>query len=315
MNKTQMLLNIIAGLVIATLLTCGLTAQTPASAAGSTANMVVTQEARRGSGLPLITPQDVSVHQGHDRNQVTRWVPARGPNGGLELYILLDDDSNVMLDTQLADIRNFIMEQPVSAKIGVAYMSNGIARIAKAPTTEHSLAANALRLALSMYGVNASPYFALSDLVKHWPESHNRREVLMISDGVDGYYQSNDLFDPYLATAIDDAQRAGVVVSTIYTPGVGTFYRSDWRTYWGQIYLSHVAKETGGQAYYIGFNRPAVAFAPFLDDLATRLNHQYLLSFLAEPEKRAGLEPVKVTTADPNTKLVAAASVFVPRNQ
>jgi hypothetical protein len=137
----------------------------------------------------------------------------------------------------------------------------------------------------------------------------------MISDGVDRYYESNDMFDPYLAEAIDDAQRAGVVVSTIYTPGVGTFYRSDWGTYWGQIYLSQVAKKTGGQAYYIGFNRPAVAFAPFLDDLANRLNHQYLLSFLAEPEKRAGLEPVKVKTSDSNTELVAADSVFVPGGQ
>lgn len=315
MNKIKTLLSLIAGLALGMLFTCQLAAQTAAPAAGPTANMVVTEEARQGPDTSLIGPQDVTVYQGHERDQVTRWVPARGANGGLELYILLDDDSASMLNTQLGDIRNFIMEQPVAAKIGVAYMRNGIARVAQEATTDHSLAAGSLRLPIALGGVNGSPYFALSNLVKHWPASQNRREVLMISDGVDRYYESNDIYDPYMAKAIDDAQRAGVVVSTIYTPGAGTFYRSGWQTYWGQIYLSHVAKETGGQAYYIGFNRPAVAFAPFLDDLANRLNHQYLLSFLAEPEKRAGLEPVKVSTPESNTELVAAESVFVPGNR
>jgi hypothetical protein len=137
----------------------------------------------------------------------------------------------------------------------------------------------------------------------------------MVSDGVDRYYESNDDFDPYLAKSIVDAQRAGVVVSVIYTPGAGTFYRSGWETLWGQTYLSEVAKQTGGQSYYLGFDRPAVAFAPFLDDLAHRLNHQYLLSFRAEPEKRAGLEYVRVTTTNSNTELVAADRVLVPANR
>jgi hypothetical protein len=317
MNTGKLLVNVnlIAGLALATLFTSGLAAQTAQPAEKTTANMVVTEQTRQGSGTSPITARDVTVSQGHERDQVTRWVPAQGADGGLELYILMDDDSASMVNTQLGDIRNFIMEQPVPVKIGVAYMRNGIARVAQEATSDHSLAAKALRLPIGLGGVNGSPYFALSNLVKHWPQSQDRREVLMISDGVDRYYESNDMFDPYLAKAIDDAQRAGVVVSTIYTPGVGTFYRSGWGTYWGQIYLSHVAKETGGQAYYIGFNRPAVAFAPFLDDLANRLNHQYLLSFQAEPEKRPGLEPVKVTAAESNRELVAAESVFVPGNR
>lgn len=50
--------------------------------------------------------------------------------------------------------------------------------------------------------------------------------------------------------------RAGVTVSAIYTPGVGHFGHSYWQTYWGQIYLSQLADETGGEAYYIGFSGP-----------------------------------------------------------
>jgi hypothetical protein len=264
----------------------------------------------------VIPAQDVNVYQGHEREKVTRWVPASGANAGLELYILFDNDSVAsLLGTQLSDFRNFIMEQPESAKIGIAYMQYGSARVAQEPTSDHNLAAQAIRLPLGAGGINGSPYFALSDLVKHWPASQNRREVLMVSDGVDRYYESADIFDPYLEKAIDDAQRGGVVVNVIYTPGVGTFYRSDWHTTWGQTYLQRTAQETGGASYYIGFRAPAVAFAPFLDDLARRLNHQYLLSFVAGSEKRAGLEPVKVKTTESNTELIAAARVFVPANQ
>jgi hypothetical protein len=313
MNKTQLVMKVVAALVVA-LSSCGLAAQS-ASAAGPTAKMVVTEEARQGATQAVIPAQDVNVYQGRERNQVTRWVPASGENAGLELFILFDDDSASMLATQLKDFRNFIMEQPASAKIGIAYMQHGSARVVQELTSDHNLAAQALRLPVGAGGINGSPYFALNNLVKHWPASQNRREVLMVSDGVDRYYEQADMFDPYLKAAIDDAQRAGVVVNVIYTPGVGTFQRSEWQSYWGQIYLDHTAKETGGGSYYIGFTAPAVAFAPFLDDLARRLNHQYLLSFVAGPEKRAGLEPVKVKATDSNTTLIAAAQVFVPGNQ
>lgn len=101
-------------------------------------------------------------------------------------------------------------------------------------------------------------------------------------------------------------QRAGILVSTVYNPSVGTYHRSYSSTYFGQVYLSQVAERTGGEAYYIGFRSPAVAFAPFLNDLTNRLNHQYLLSFLAEPEKKASFQQVKQVSEVPNTHLVAA---------
>jgi hypothetical protein len=230
----------------------------------------------------------------------------------MEFFILLDDDSTTAtLGTQLGDIRQFILTQPSSTKIGVAYMRNGIAWIAQQPTSDHALAAKALRLPLAMASANGSPYFSLSDLVKRWPKSNSRREVLMISDGYDRYYGQNDLLDPYLDATINEAQRAGIVVSTLYNPGVGTYGRGSFSTYIGQVYLGQVADRTGGEAYYIGFNRPAVAFAPFLNDLSNRLKHQYLLSFLAEPEKKSGLEPVKLVSEVPNMELVAADRVYV----
>jgi hypothetical protein len=311
MINRRFLVSLMVGLTLVVLGAQSL-AQQVSSANGVPAHMVVTVEARRGSDVAVINREDVMVYEGSDRRQVTDWVPAQGDHVALELFILLDDSSSMSLGTQLEDLRQFILGQPSSAKIGLAYMQNGTARIEQNLTSDHNLAAKALRLPLGIRGVNASPYFSLSDLVKHWPKSDTRREVLMVSDGIDLYYGSGDLLDPYLAAAIEDSQRAGVLVSAIYNPDVGHYGHSYWRTYWGQIYLAQVADETGGEAYYIGLNGPPVAFAPYLSDLASRLNHQYLLSFLAKPQKKAGLQRVRLTTEVPNVDLVSADRVYVP---
>jgi len=274
--------------------------------------MLVTVEARHGSNVPVIGREDVMVYEGRDRDHVIDWVPAQGDHAALELFVLLDDGSNISLGSQLEDVRQFILSQPASTKVGVAYMRNGSARIEQNLTSDPALAAKALRLPMGISGINASPYFSLSDLVKHWPETAARREVLMVSDGIDRYYGVGDLSDPYLAAAIEDAQRAGIAVFAIYTPGVGHYGHSYWLTYWGQIYLAKVADETGGESYYIGFNGPPVSFVPYLDDLSHRLTNQYLLTFAAKPQKKAGLQRVKLTTEVPNAELVSADSVYVP---
>ena len=80
---------------------------------------------------------------------------------------------------------------------------------------------------------------------------------------------------------------------------------------WGQNYLSQLADETGGEAYYLGLGAP-VAFAPYLDDVKHRLAHQYLLTFLAKRRKKPGMQPVKLRTEVPNAELVAADKVYGP---
>ena len=202
MYKARFLLNVMVGLVLGALGTGILAAQNVPAASGVPARMVVTEEAHQGAGVPVIGPEDVIVSEGRERDQVTGWVPAHGDHAGLELYILLDDGSTSSLSTQLGDIRQFILGQPSSAKIGLAYMRNGTAMIAQKPTSDHTLTAKALRLPLGISGANGSPYFSLADLVKRWPKSNSRREVLMISDGIDRYYDGPDMLDPYLAQAI-----------------------------------------------------------------------------------------------------------------
>jgi len=287
-------------------------AQQAPAPAGVPARIVVTAEPRHGSTVPVINREDVKVMQGKERQTVTEWIPALGDNAGLELFILIDDQSSTTLGTQLEDIRQFINTQPPTTKVGVAYMQNGIARVLQDLTTDHGQAAKSLRLPLGAGGADASPYFALSDLVKKWPASNARRSVLMISDGIDRFYGSGDTEDPYLLAAIDDAVRSGTIVSAIYMPGAGHFAHSYWQTYWGQIYLSELADKTGGEAYYIGFTGAPVSFSPYLDDLDHRLGHQYLLTFLATPPKKSGFVQVKISTEVQNVDLISAGRVWVP---
>ena len=283
--------------------------QSPANSAP--AHLIVTAEPKHGNNVPTINREDVKVYEGRDQDTVTDWIPAQGDRAALEFFILLDDDSSSSLGSQLEDLRQFIAAQPPTTLVGVAYMQNGTAKIAQNPTNDHAQAAKALRLPLGNGGGNASPYFSLSDLVKRWPPSNARHEVLMVSDGVDRFYGTGDLQDPYLDAAIDDAGKAGVVVSAIYNPGVGHFGHSYWQAYWGQIYLSQMADKTGGEAYYIGFSGAPVSFSPYLEDLTRRLQHQYLLAFIPKPEKKAGWHNVRLTTEVPNVDLVSAGRVYV----
>ena len=305
MKKNHLLTLAVFALAIAD---AGLRAQ---QSSGVPVHIVVTVEARKGEETPVINREDVMVHEGHDRDQVVEWVPAQGEHAPLQLMILLDDGSNTTLGTQLDDIRKFINSQPETTMVGVAYMRNGVAQIVQNLTSDHALPAKALRLPLGTIGVNGSPYFSLTDLVKRWPATTARRAVVMATDGIDRYYGTGDLQDPYLDEAIDNALRAGITVSAIYTPGIGHYGHSYWQTYWGQIYLSRLAEETGGEAYYIGFTGPPVSFTPFLEDVGKRLAHQYLLTFLAKPQRKADWQRIRLMTEVPNVDLVAPGKVWV----
>jgi hypothetical protein len=285
-----------------------LKAQDPAG--GVPVKMVVTVEPRHGSNVPNITREDVMVFQGRDRRKTLDLVPLQGQNAGLQLVILIDDSSNTSLGSQLEDLRQFIMSQPDSTKIGIAYMQDGEAQFVQHPTNDHAAAAKKLRLPLGNAGASASPYFSLEDVLKRWPQTTERREVIMITDGIDRYWGSGP-GDGYVDSAIDRAQQEGVLIFGIYAPGEGHFGHSAWRMNWGQNYLSQTADRTGAEAYYLGFGA-AVSFAPYLEDVSRKLAHQYLVTFAAKRESKPGLQSVRMRTEVPNAELVCADRVFVP---
>ncbi len=286
-----------------------------AAPSGTTVHLTVTVEPKRGNEAPLINKSEVMVYEGKQRDTVTDWVPAQGDRSALELFVLLDDSSSMNLGTQLNDLRKFIEAQAPTTLVGVAYMQNGMATIEQNLTSDHAAAAKALRLPQGIGGANASPYFSLSDLAKRWPASNARHAVLMVTDGIDRYYGTGDLQDPYVDAAVDDAVRANIVVSAIYEPGAGHFGHSYWQTYWGQLYLAQVADRTGGEAYYIGMTGAPVDFTPYLQDLSRRWEHQYLLSFVAPPQKKSGWRRVRLGTEVQNVDLISAGRVYVTEKE
>jgi hypothetical protein len=301
-------------LLVSAVLVTSAAAQDAAKPAGPSVPMIVTVEAKHGANVPEITQQDVMVFEGRERDKVTDWIPLRGDHAALELFILIDDAANTSLGSQLEDIRQFITAQPATTRIGIGYMQNGMAQVVQNLTSDHALAAKALRLPLGEAGANASPYFSLGDLIKRWPDSNDRHEVLVVSDGIDRFWD-NGPDDPYVSTVIEQAQKTRTVVFAIYTPGEGHYGHSYWRVNWGQLYLSRIAAETGGESYYIGFYGSAVSFVPYLDDLTQRLTRQYLLAFIPKPQKKAGMQNVKLMTEVPNAELVSADHVFVPASE
>jgi hypothetical protein len=166
-----------------------------------------------------------------------------------------------------------------------------------------------LRIPLGSAAGGSSPYLSLTDAIKRWPKSPARRAVFLISDGIDPLQPGPT--DSYLAEAISQAQRTGTQIYTIYASHEGHFGHSLWRITQGQNNLSQLADETGGEAYFQGFETP-IAFAPFLDQFADRLNHQYKLTFLAKADKKASYQHVRLETEVPNAELVTADRVYVP---
>ena len=271
--------------------------------------MTVTLDPSHGREVPALQPEDVLVYHGKDRLPVAQWTPLKGDQAGLELYILIDDASGMSLGGELASIRHFIEEQPASTLVGVAYMRADSAEIVQNITADHAKASAALRLPFGRIAAGSSPYLALADLLKKWGTCCVRREVLMISSGIDplgGFGPEN----PYVDTALQAAQRAGVIVFAIYTPRVGHGSHSYWQMNWGQNHLSQIAEETGGESYMLGYNAP-VSFDPYLKDIAEHLKHQFEVTFLMPAPPKPELMPVRFATEVPGAEIVAAPKAWV----
>jgi VWFA-related protein len=283
--------------------------RTAAAQETSMGRAVVTAETKAAEGVTTIPKQSISVYENRKLLDVSGWTPLRGARSGLQLVLLLDDSSRGNLGLQLNDIRSFLSGLPPTVQVAIGYMRNGTPNLVQNFTNDHAQAAKALRLPQGIAGGNGSPYFCLSDLVKHWPggNNHVRREVIMVTDGVDRY--SGGRFDPdnpYVRAATSDAQKAGVIVYSIYYRGAGRFDQSALATDGGQNYLTQISGDTGGKVYLEGFGNP-VSFAPFLSDIQRKLQNQYELTFVSTA--KPGLQPIRVKTNQPNTSLQFPARV------
>lgn len=308
------------------------------SSASGTAqvHMVITDEAMNDSSeVPVLRPDAIKVKQGKNFLKVTQLIPAQGENAALQLFILIDDTCDTSIGNNLTDLRDFIKAQPATTVIGVAYMSNATIQITQNFTPDHDLAANAVRLPRGNLSTMDSPYLSLMSLVKAWPQAKVRREVLMITDGIDRLRNDRTSLSPYssrspagmrspttttttMATISPDAdtasrisQRYGVIVHSIYALGAGRLGRNAWEAQLGQSGVAKIADETGGEYFALG-TQNAVSFKPYLDRLQKIFNSQYYLVFQAVPKNKEGLQRVDITTEVANADIAAADNVWVP---
>jgi hypothetical protein len=276
--------------------------------------MTVTANVASDKRMPVINQDDVVVNQGKERVKVTDWIPAKDERAGLELFLLIDDASSSSLGSHLNDLAEFIKAQPATTAVGVGYMRNGTVQIVQNLTTDHEAAAKSLRLPMGYAVAFGSPYLSVIDLMNRWPESNNRHEIVMVTDGIDrarrGVPWRGLSINPDVDSASDVAMRTGTIIHSIYTPGAGHRARNYWQATNGQLGISKLSDVTGGEFFFLGLQTP-VSFRPYLDQLQRILDNQYLLSFSVTPSKKADLRYVKLNTEVAGVDFSAADAVWV----
>ncbi|HEY1208212.1 MAG TPA: hypothetical protein VGE85_02480 [Terracidiphilus sp.] len=273
---------------------------------------VVTVLAKQhGAATTEISQKDVSIKVNGKPALVTRWAPLRGPDARLELVLLIDSSGISSLGSQFGDIEHFINGLPPNTKAAIAYMRNGSAVFAGPLTADHAEVLRALHLPGGSPGSSASPYFCLSELAKHWPSGDRgaRREVVMVTNGVDNYLPELNLDDPYVLAAIDDSVRAGLVVYSIYWQNQGPALTS-YGENTGQSLLIEVTEETGGKNLWTGMGNP-VSLQPFFEELARRLENQYELDFSTSLNGKPAAETLKVKLDGLAVEVTAPKQVLV----
>jgi len=293
-----------AAIAVAVSLTCTWRA---AAADSGAVTMTVTAVGKKETQPPPLTVNEVQLYQGKEKVQVADWK--RGDT--LFLALLIDDSLESAVAAQWNDVRAFIMAQPANTYISVAYARNGTAAVAQDFTKDHALAAKALRIPVGNAGAFASPYLAVQDWEKRWPDSGERKSIILFSSGVDYFRGSFDPVDPDLDTTISHAQKKNINVWTIYVPDAGHVGRRQFRVFNAQSNLSRLSEETGAESYYLGFGMP-VTLKPYLDEIQMHLNNQYLLTFVGNGGKKGKFERVRVVTEAPNVEFLVPSEVFLP---
>jgi hypothetical protein len=197
-------------------------------------------------------------------------------------------------------------------KAAIAYMENGRAVFVAPLSADRAVILKNLHLPGGSAGSDASPYFCLSDLAKNWPgqDAQARREVLMVTDGVDSFDRRYDPEDPYVETAINDATRARLVVYAIYWKNLGRADQTEAANDAGQNLLQQVTQATGGKSFWQGSGNP-VSFQDYFNDLSRRFRNQYELGFTSPPEGKAAVEQMNLKLHAPGTEIDAPQRVLV----
>lgn len=299
---------------LAGLCTAAAPAQQSGSAASQNVAVTVTVNPAGKDHTPPAVPQNaVVVREDGKVSKVVSWTPAQGNQAGVDFVVLVDDSLSKDVSVQLNEIGNWLRELPAGTRVAVAYASYGSAYFTQDFTADHERAAKAFHIPNEFPGISNGVYDSLSDLIRKWPQTQNRREVLLISDGIDttdGVRETLPSLNPVLQHTMDQAERSGVTVYTIYAAGSGRGLHNQLLVTNGQGCLAQLAAETGGEAFSMALATP-LSFKPFLQKIEDSLGRQYLLTFRAEPNEKQEFARLKVTAELNGVELVAPDHVYV----
>lgn len=294
----------LGGLLLVT--AASVNAQTGA-AGSSTTTLTVTAVGKKESAPP-ITKDDVQLFTGKERKQIGDWKKA----DQLAMAILIDDSIDSGAGGQWDYLKEFIMAQPASTAIAVGYLQNNTTRVAQDFTPDHALAAKAIRLPMGLGAIGSSPYLATLDLLKRWPNTGPRRSIVLITSGID-YFRGGffGAFYPDLDSVIQRAEKQNTNIWSIYYPSSGHRGHSFYQVNYAQNNIDKMSEDTGAESYFLGYGNP-VTIKPYLDEIATHLSNQYLLTFSGSGGSKGKFQSVKVKTELPDVEFFAPQSVFLP---
>jgi hypothetical protein len=300
-----------AGLLLGVALfavSAALAAEAPTPTIAGKSTITVTAIGKKDSAPPSVSKDDVQLSVGKERKQIAGW----NKSDSLGLAILIDDALDTNAASQWNDLRDFIMALPPNTAVAIAYINNSTAMVAQDFTTNHALAAKALRIPRGALGAGSSPYLAVNDWMKRWPDTGTARSLLLISSGID--YLRGPSFGPFypdVDSVIDRAERQNINLWSIYYPTVGHRSGSFFLVNMGQNNMSKMTQATGGETYYLGFTAP-VSFKPYLDEIRMHLSNQYLLSFAGDGGEKGKLVRIKLNTEAPELEFSHADLAFIP---
>jgi hypothetical protein len=289
----------------ALLLTTAVATKAQTSPAGST-TFTVTAVGKKDTAPP-IGKDDVQLFLGKERKQIGNWQK------GDQLYmaILIDDSLDTVAGGQWDYLKEFINAQPPSTYMAIGYMRDNITQVAQDFTQDHSLLTKAIRLPVGIGALGSSPYLSMLDMLKRWPNTGPRRSILLVSSGID-YFRGSffGAFYPDLDSVIQRAEKQNTNIWSIYYPSAGHRGHSFYLVNYAQNNLSKLSQDTGAESFFL-IGAP-VSIKPYLDEISTHLNNQYLLTFAGSGGSKGKFQNVKVKTELPDVEFFTPAAVFMP---
>lgn len=283
MRKSKSRIAVMVALSITSFALIATARQKDKNADGREVTIIVTahpHNARSRAEAAKLRADDFAVRENKQPQQIL--AVKRAAEAPPIIAVLIQDDLVARVNNELEGIKNFIRRLPDGARVMTGYITAGSLRVTQDFTTDRARAADSLRIIRSSDSASPfNPYVELVEALRRFDaQPTGRRIVLMVSDGLDtshGIRGASPLQSLDLERATREAQRRGVAVFSIYAPSVGLTSFSRLEGNYGQSSLNRLADETGGEAFFSGFD--FVSFAPYFKEFNELLDLQWVITY------------------------------------